>query len=69
MFLSDEKFAKAAATGKTMSQIASATVERVTQSTGRSPGSIRGLSARVNLLIEEIEAKRGRNFQINKDTA
>lgn len=44
--------------GRTQSHVASENVDRFTQRTGRNPGSIRGLSDRGNLLIEESENKR-----------
>lgn len=44
--------------GKTQSQVASEVVDRVTAQTGRNPGSIRGISSKGNLRIEESENAR-----------
>jgi hypothetical protein len=40
IFLADPKFSKAASTGKTMSQIQSATVDAITKRTGKNPGTL-----------------------------
>lgn len=47
-------------TGKTMNAIQSATVARKTRETGRSPGSISGLSKRGDVHIEESNHTRRR---------
>lgn len=58
IFLADQAVTKGASTGLTMSQIQSASVDRITKETGRNPGSLKGMSANGDLRIEEQEAKR-----------
>lgn len=52
IFMQDSAFYKGAITSQTMSQIASASVERYTERTGRNPGSIFGISAHADRLTE-----------------
>lgn len=59
IFATDSAFL-ANKSGKTQSQTSSEAVSRHIKATGRSPGSIRGLSDRGNLLIEEGENSRNR---------
>lgn len=59
IFATDPAF-RANNSGKTQSQTSSEAVSRHMQATGRSPGSIRGISSRGNLLIEEGEYSRRR---------
>jgi len=58
IFMSDTKFTGCKKNGKTASQVSAASVEAITARTGRNPGSIRGISHRGNLRIEESENKR-----------
>jgi hypothetical protein len=60
IFVTDPVFTIGARMGKTLSHTSSEAVQRFTEKTGRNHGSIRGLSARGNLLIEESEQKRGK---------
>ena len=44
IFLDDARFTTGASSGRTMSQITSASVDRITERTGRSPGTVFGIS-------------------------
>jgi hypothetical protein len=57
---SPKQFTLGASQGKSASQIASETVQKITQRTGRSPGSIPGISAKGDLHIEESNHARSR---------
>ena len=58
IFLSDPAFYRAASTGRRVNDIQSAAVARYEKATGRSCGSIPGISAKGNLLIEEGNHRR-----------
>jgi hypothetical protein len=58
IFARDTHFTGNRSSGKTQSQTSSEAVQRFTKATGRSPGSIRGISSKGNLLIEEGENRR-----------
>jgi hypothetical protein len=57
--MADRAFTGNALNGKTASQVSSETVARLTEETGRSPGSIPGISAKGDLLIEQSNYRRG----------
>lgn len=58
IFASDPHFRAASTTGKSLSATASDAVSRHVAATGRSPGSINGLSNRGDDLIEQGLARR-----------
>lgn len=58
IFATDPTFCGTKKTGKTMSQVSSESVEKVTKRTGKNPGSIYHLSTKGNALIEESNHKR-----------
>jgi hypothetical protein len=60
IFATDKAFTGNALNGKTQSQVSSETVTRLTEESGRSPGSISGLSDRGDALIEQSNYRRGR---------
>lgn len=60
IFATDIAFTGSKKTGKSLNQTATESVEKVTKRDGRNPGSIRGISAAGNLLIEESEHKARR---------
>lgn len=57
IFATDPAF-RANTSGKTQSQTSSEVVTRITEATGRSPGSIYHLSAKGNALVEEGNHRR-----------
>lgn len=57
-FASDPVFVTGAKSGKTMSQIQSANIERITRETGINPGTVKRLSAHADRLIEEARKRR-----------
>jgi hypothetical protein len=59
-FSLDKHFTGTAKDGRTRSQVSAEAVERITQATGRNPGSISGLSAVGDALIEQSNYRRGR---------
>jgi hypothetical protein len=60
IFATDRTFVGNKKDGKTQSQVSSETVARLTEQSGRSPGSIPGISAKGDLLIEQSNYRRGR---------
>lgn len=60
IFVADGKFSKNAHNGKTLSQVRTEQVEIYAKKHGKSMGSIRGMSAKGDLHIEESEHRRGR---------
>jgi hypothetical protein len=60
IFANDPKFCGNRKNGKTQSQVSSETVARLTEESGRSPGSIPGISAKGDALIEQSNYRRGR---------
>jgi hypothetical protein len=60
VFAQDSRFTGNRKNGKTASQVSSETVARLTEETGKNPGSIAGLSDRGDALIEQSNYRRGR---------
>jgi hypothetical protein len=61
IFRSDSRFLATRRTGKTLSQTTSDVVAAVIARTGRSPGTLKGLSQRADLAAEEWAASQGRD--------
>jgi hypothetical protein len=60
IFATDVRFTGAKKHGKTRGQVMTETVERITLATGRSPGSLFGISAKSDAQIEEGNHRRRR---------
>jgi hypothetical protein len=60
IFMADPAFYKGARTGATMSALQTAAVERYARRTGRSAGSISGISAKGDFHIEESNHRRAK---------
>jgi hypothetical protein len=60
IFASDTTFTGSKRTGKTASQTSTEAADRYVQRTGRSAGSIPGISTKGDLLIEESNHRRAR---------
>jgi hypothetical protein len=60
VFVSDPLFTTGARMGKTLSHTSSAAVTRHIEKTGRSPGTLRGISPKADKQAEERPYRKGR---------
>lgn len=58
IFMADPRFYKGARTGKSMNQLQSESVDRITASTGINPGTIHGISAKADAQAERSAYRR-----------